>query len=70
MVYLAAMSKIDALLNQMSLAEKAGQMTQVTIDMICHGKPYKLKDPLTIDEKRLENILAEKAVGSMLNVGT
>ncbi|MEO0787609.1 MAG: glycoside hydrolase family 3 N-terminal domain-containing protein [Bacteroidota bacterium] len=64
------MSKIDALLNQMSLAEKAGQMTQVTIDMICHGKPYKLKDPLTIDEKRLENILAEKAVGSMLNVGT
>lgn len=64
------MSKIEALLSQMTLAEKAGQMTQVTIDMICYGKPYKLDDPLKINEQRLEEIVAKKAVGSMLNVGT
>ncbi|MEM6397955.1 MAG: glycoside hydrolase family 3 N-terminal domain-containing protein [Bacteroidota bacterium] len=64
------MSTIESLLSRMTLAEKAGQMTQVTIDMISKGKPYKLDDPLTIDQDRLQDILAEKAVGSMLNVGT
>ena len=61
---------IDALLAQMSIEEKVGQMTQLTIDVIAEGKPYQLKDPLTINEDKLREALLTYHVGSILNVGT
>lgn len=61
---------IDALLSRMTLREKAGQMTQVTIDTLADGKPYKVKTPLRLNPKKMKKVLVDAAVGSVLNVGT
>ncbi|MEL6671779.1 MAG: glycoside hydrolase family 3 N-terminal domain-containing protein [Bacteroidota bacterium] len=50
------------LLDRMSLAEKAGQMTQVTIDLILEDDSN-----LVIDEKKLRQAVVERKVGSILN---
>ncbi|MBX2873101.1 MAG: glycoside hydrolase family 3 C-terminal domain-containing protein [Saprospiraceae bacterium] len=60
---------IEDLLAKMTLAEKAGQMTQLTIDTIANGKAYKLDFPLKLNEDKLIEVVQEYAVGSMLNVG-
>lgn len=54
--------EVQLLINKMSLEEKVGQMTQVTIDMI-------LKDNSTseIDEEKLQHAIVGKNVGSILN---
>lgn len=61
---------INHLLSQMTLAEKAGQMTQVTLDTIAMGKPYQVEDPLTLDDTKIKQVINNKLVGSVLNVGT
>lgn len=55
--------RVSELLSRMSLEEKAGQMTQVAIDLI-------LKDNSNteIDEKKLREAIVEKKVGSILNI--
>lgn len=55
--------RIEQLIDQMSVEEKAGQMTQVTIDMI-------LKDDSSteIDPKKLRFAIKDMQVGSILNV--
>lgn len=55
--------KVAALLDKMSIEEKAGQMTQVTIDMI-----LKDDETMVVDEAKLRKALLEKHVGSILNV--
>jgi beta-glucosidase len=61
---------IEKLLTQMTLAEKAGQMTQLNLDMICVGEPYQLKQPHRIDKRKLKRIIKDLGVGSFLNTGT
>lgn len=61
---------IHALLQRMTLAEKIGQMTQVTIDALHRGKPQKIELPPRIDEQKLDQIIRKKMVGSILNVPT
>ena len=46
-------SKIDALLKKMTIEEKAGQMTQLSLDMVCDGNPYALVEPLHINPDKL-----------------
>ncbi len=55
--------QVAALLSNMSLEEKVGQMTQVTIDLI-------LKDESTteVDPQKLKVAIVDKKVGSILNV--
>ncbi|UII28104.1 glycoside hydrolase family 3 C-terminal domain-containing protein [Fulvivirga maritima] len=55
--------KIDELLSKMSIEEKVGQMTQVTIDLI-----LKNNSTTEIDSDKLNHALLEKHVGSILNV--
>lgn len=62
--------KIDALLAKMTVAEKAGEMTQLSLDMVCVGDPYNLQQPLAIDKDKLKKVIQEYHVGSILNVGT
>ncbi|MCC9167018.1 glycoside hydrolase family 3 N-terminal domain-containing protein [Pontibacter harenae] len=54
---------IEDMIANMTVEEKVGQMTQVTIDLI-------LKDgqPTTVDEAKLRTALIDKKVGSILNV--
>ncbi|HEY8399994.1 MAG TPA: glycoside hydrolase family 3 N-terminal domain-containing protein [Cytophagaceae bacterium] len=61
--------KVDALLSQMTLEEKVGQMTQVTLDVICKGKPFDEKKKQELDKDMLKKVLVDYKVGSILNTG-
>src|SRR5882762_218418 len=56
--------KIEALLKQMTLEEKVGQMTQLTISMISKGQDQNIQ----IDPAKLEKAIVRYGVGSILNV--
>jgi beta-glucosidase len=60
--------KIDALLKKMTLEEKVGQMTQVTIDLVSAGADGR-REPHGIDSAKLAAALLHYHVGSILNVG-
>ena len=56
--------KIEDLLKKMTLEEKVGQMTQLTIGMIVNGRDQDVK----IDPAKLEKAIGKYGVGSILNV--
>jgi beta-glucosidase len=56
--------KIEALLKRMTLEEKVGQMTQLTISMIASGSDQNIK----IDPAKLDKAIVKYGVGSILNV--
>src|SRR5882724_100932 len=57
-------AEIEKLLRQMTIEEKVGQMTQLTIDMVTSGKDQKVE----IDAAKLDKAVAKYGVGSILNV--
>ena len=64
-------SKVDSLLGEMTLAEKVGQMTQLTISTV--SKEAHEDNPTAIrkhelDPEKLRNVVVEHHVGSLLNV--
>lgn len=61
--------KVDALLAKMTLEEKAGEMTQLTLDMITKGAPYDAKKATAIDQAKLDTVILKWHVGSILNTG-
>ena len=62
--------KIDSLLSQMTLEEKAGQMTQIGIPAVCIQKSYwDSADTLIIDTAKLHKALVEDHVGSFVGKG-
>ncbi|MFY8019995.1 MAG: beta-glucosidase [Bacteroidia bacterium] len=65
----SAESKAKSLLSKMTLEEKAGQMTQLSIEMISKGGIYQLEEPHALDSAKLEHIINKMGVGSILNVG-
>ncbi len=54
--------KVDALLKKMTLEEKAGQMTQVTLGVICSPQDG------VLDTALLRKAIVDYKVGSVLNV--
>jgi beta-glucosidase len=56
--------KIEALLRRMTLEEKVGQMTQLTIGMIATGQDQNVQ----LDPAKLEKAIGRYGVGSILNV--
>src|SRR6267142_2172576 len=56
--------KIETLLKRMTLEEKVGQMTQLTISMITTGQDQSIR----IDPAKLDKAIARYGVGSILNV--
>lgn len=60
---------IDELINKMTIEEKAGQMTQIDLGVIAVGDLCNLKNPQTLDMKKLSIALQKYKVGSILNVG-
>src|SRR6266705_835500 len=56
--------KIEALLKRMTLEEKVGQMTQLTINMITTGQDQTIQ----IDPTKLDKAIGRYGVGSILNV--
>jgi len=57
-------ARIEALLRRMTIEEKVGQMTQLTIDMVTRGKDQNVE----IDAEKLEKAVVKYGVGSILNV--
>lgn len=60
---------IDKLIKQMSIEEKAGQMTQIDLGIVCVGDICVLKNPQTLDINKLTTAIAKYHIGSILNVG-
>ena len=58
---------IDNLLARMTVAEKAGQMTQLNISVIIDGEEHP-GDPFTISDEKLRDIVVEHGVGSLFGV--
>jgi beta-glucosidase len=56
--------KIEALLKRMTLEEKVGQMTQLTMEMVVKGQDQNIQ----IDPVKLDKAIARYGVGSILNV--
>ncbi len=61
--------QVKELIGKMTLAEKAGQMTQLSIEMISAGETNKLLEPHALDTQKLHKMIVELGVGSILNVG-
>ncbi|MFO7889042.1 MAG: glycoside hydrolase family 3 N-terminal domain-containing protein [bacterium] len=61
--------RVDELLSRMTVEEKVGQMTQISLEFISRGYPN-TEDPLTLDSEKLHEVIVEHHVGSILNVGT
>ena len=58
--------KVEALLEKMTLEEKIGQMTELTIDVITkRDNPTK---EFQIDDALLDTVIGKYKVGSILNV--
>lgn len=61
---------VNELLKKMTIEEKVGQMTQVTLDVVLKGNVYEPDRPFAFDEDKLVDVLLNKHVGSILNVPT
>ena len=66
----AVESKIEHLISAMTLEEKVGQMTQLTLSMVCKGAAFDDNKILEIDTAKLRNVLLKHHVGSILNTST
>jgi beta-glucosidase len=60
--------KVDELLSKMTLEEKIGQMTQLTIDAVSITDSGKLVEPHQLDTAKLREAIIDHHVGSILNV--
>lgn len=60
--------KVDQLVEQMTLEEKIGQMTQVTLAVVSKGSVKKPDSPQQIDTTKLKEAILKYKVGSILNV--
>ena len=58
---------VKRLMTTMTLEDKVGEMTQLTLDMLSVGEPYQVPDPHTLDETKLKHVLVDLKVGSILN---
>jgi beta-glucosidase len=60
-------SKVDELLSKMTIEEKIGQMTQVTIQVVTKQQGNADQD-FILDEEKLEEAISKYHIGSLLNV--
>lgn len=64
-------AKVDSILKKMTLEEKIGQMTQLTLDVVGKGASVYASDmPFELDEKMVDIVLRKYKVGSVLNTPT
>ena len=63
----AIVARVDALVARMTVEEKVGQMTQLTIGVLAaQGSPQ--RDSVRLDPARLREAIVQRHVGSLLNV--
>ncbi len=59
--------QIADLMRRMTLEDKVGEMTQLTLDMLCYGDPYMLDAPVRLSPEKMRKVLVDLRVGSILN---
>ncbi len=60
--------KVQALLSQMTLEEKVGQMAQITLDVIGKGENrFTSFEPVMLDKAEMKKALVDYKIGSVLN---
>lgn len=62
--------RVENLMDQMTLEEKVGQMTQFTLETVCVMDQNGIREPLTLDQKKLREVILDHGVGALFNVGT
>ncbi len=63
-------SFIDDLMSKMTLEEKVGQMTQITLEVVTkEGNDRDPLKPLTIDSVKLRDAILNHKIGSIINTG-
>ena len=69
-------AEVESLLSRMTLEDKVGEMTQLTLDMLCVGELSERKDiyvildePHALDSDKLAEAFEQGRVGSVLNCG-
>ncbi|MEW6218359.1 MAG: glycoside hydrolase family 3 N-terminal domain-containing protein [Thermodesulfobacteriota bacterium] len=61
---------IEALLAAMTLPEKVGQMTMLTLNAVSKGQlPFSPAEPHELDPERLQRAIVEHHVGALFNIG-
>ncbi len=60
---------IDSLIREMSIEEKAGQMSQIDLGVIAKGEICQLQQPQQLDMAKLQEAINRYHIGSVLNVG-
>ena len=61
---------LDSLIGTLSIEDKVGEMTQLTLGMLCDGSgPYTLDEPHTLNEEKLKTAIVDLKIGSILNSG-
>ncbi len=64
-------AKIDSVLKTMTLEEKIGQMTQLTLDVVGKGPSVFASDmPFRLDEALVDTVIRKYKVGSVLNTAS
>jgi len=61
--------KVESLVSKMTLEEKAGQMTQISVEAFLKTTNGVLNEPHEFDMAKLEEAIKKYKVGSILNVG-
>jgi len=62
--------RVQNLLDQMTLEEKVGQMTQLTIEVVSVGDGTGIREPLMLDRKKLREAILDRGAGAFFNIGT
>lgn len=62
--------KVEALLGQMTLEEKAGQMTNISLMALAEGDFWMRRDTVKLDTAKIRKLLIEAHIGSVQNLGT
>ncbi len=60
-------TQIEEILSQMTLEEKVGQMTQLTLDVVTVGGLFTTEMPLRLDKAMMDTVFGKYKVGSILN---
>ena len=53
-----ASGQVERILADMTLEDKVGEMTQLTLDMLCVGENHRAEEPHRIDSVRLDSAFA------------
>jgi beta-glucosidase len=65
-----AETDINALMAGMTLREKIGQMTMITLNAVSKGQlPFSPAEPHELDPQRMKRVIVDYAVGTVFNIG-